>query len=63
MKVLCVAEKPSIAKGITNILSNGHWETVILCLKRIIYEFINTLLLILIINNINISRIIALFLK
>jgi len=27
MKVLCVAEKPSIAKGITNILSNGRWET------------------------------------
>ncbi|ORX77674.1 prokaryotic type I DNA topoisomerase [Anaeromyces robustus] len=27
MKVLCVAEKPSIARGITNILSNGHWES------------------------------------
>ncbi|KAL6599193.1 prokaryotic type I DNA topoisomerase [Neocallimastix californiae] len=26
MKVLCVAEKPSIAKGITTILSNGRWE-------------------------------------
>jgi len=28
MKVLCVAEKPSIAKGITTILSNGRWEAV-----------------------------------
>ncbi|OUM63942.1 hypothetical protein PIROE2DRAFT_43050 [Piromyces sp. E2] len=27
MKVLCVAEKPSIARGITSILSNGHYET------------------------------------
>ncbi|WRT64790.1 uncharacterized protein IL334_001724 [Kwoniella shivajii] len=25
MKVLCVAEKPSIAKSITEILSGGHW--------------------------------------
>lgn len=28
MKVLCVAEKPSIAKSITEILSGGHWQTV-----------------------------------
>jgi len=27
MKVLCVAEKPSIARSITEILSGGHWET------------------------------------
>ncbi|ODO09647.1 hypothetical protein I350_01860 [Cryptococcus amylolentus CBS 6273] len=27
MRVLCVAEKPSIAKSITQILSNGHWNT------------------------------------
>ncbi|RSH92151.1 DNA topoisomerase [Saitozyma podzolica] len=27
MKVLCVAEKPSIAKSITEILSGGHWQT------------------------------------
>jgi len=28
MKVLCVAEKPSIAKSITEILSGGRWDTV-----------------------------------
>jgi DNA topoisomerase IA len=28
MKVLCVAEKPSIAKSITEILSGGQWQTV-----------------------------------
>ncbi|WWC86943.1 uncharacterized protein L201_001823 [Kwoniella dendrophila CBS 6074] len=27
MKVLCVAEKPSIAKSITEILSGGRWDT------------------------------------
>ncbi|WVF69806.1 hypothetical protein IAT40_004585 [Kwoniella sp. CBS 6097] len=27
MKVLCVAEKPSIAKNITEILSGGRWQT------------------------------------
>jgi DNA topoisomerase-3 len=27
MKVLCVAEKPSIAKSITGILSSGHSES------------------------------------
>lgn len=27
MKVLCVAEKPSIAKSITEILSRGNWNT------------------------------------
>lgn len=28
MRVLCVAEKPSIAKSITEILSGGRWDTV-----------------------------------
>lgn len=28
MRVLCVAEKPSIAKSITQILSGGRYETV-----------------------------------
>lgn len=28
MKVLCVAEKPSIAKSITEVLSGGRWNTV-----------------------------------
>jgi DNA topoisomerase-3 len=28
MRVLCVAEKPSIAKSITTILSGGTWDTV-----------------------------------
>lgn len=28
MRVLCVAEKPSIAKSITEILSGGRWENV-----------------------------------
>ena len=28
MKVLCVAEKPSIAKSITGILSGGHFSNV-----------------------------------
>jgi len=28
MKVLCVAEKPSIAKSVTEILSGGRWDTV-----------------------------------
>ena len=31
MKVLCVAEKPSIAKSITEILSGGRWDTVSSC--------------------------------
>lgn len=34
MKVLCVAEKPSIAKSITGILSGGHWETVSYRIRR-----------------------------
>ena len=28
MRVLCVAEKPSIARSITDILSGGRFETV-----------------------------------
>lgn len=28
MRVLCVAEKPSIARSITDILSGGHFDTV-----------------------------------
>jgi DNA topoisomerase IA len=28
MKVLCVAEKPSVAKGIMQILSGGQFQTV-----------------------------------
>ena len=30
MRVLCVAEKPSIAKSISQILSGGQFSTVIL---------------------------------
>ena len=32
MKVLCVAEKPSISKSITQILSGGRFSTVSLVL-------------------------------
>lgn len=33
MRVLCVAEKPSIARSITDILSGGRYETVSLCFR------------------------------
>jgi DNA topoisomerase IA len=45
MKVLCVAEKPSIAKSITEILSGGRWDTVSLLFLHPILPHLPSILL------------------
>lgn len=38
MKVLCVAEKPSIAKSVAQILSGGRYETVSAALNHFVND-------------------------
>ena len=44
MRVLCVAEKPSISKSITQILSGGQFATVRHCNTIILHSFTRRLL-------------------